>query len=129
MTTGMSAAEQELAAAQRARFDATIAGDTATLERLMSDDILYFHSTGRIDTKRSYLDNLVTRGLPYRAFQYDTPTVRVFGDSGITTAVIHLTLRNAEGVEDTHPSRCTQVWTKTEGGWQEVLWQATRMPD
>ena len=49
--------------------------------------------------------------------------------SGITSAVVRLTLRNAEGVEDTHPSRCTQAWVKRDGGWQEVLWQATRIPE
>lgn len=129
MTTDMTAAEQGLAAAQRARFDATIAGDTAALERLMRDDLLYFHSTGRIDTKRSFIDGLAGRGLPYRAFQVDGLTVRVLGDSGITSAVIRLRLRNAEGVEDTHPSRCTQVWVKGEDGWQEALWQATRLPE
>ena len=129
MTTGMSAAEQELTAAQRARFDATIAGDTAALERLMGDDITYFHSTGRQDTKRSFIDGLVTRGQPYRGFGVEDLTVRVFGDAGVTSAVIRLTLRNAEGVEDTHPSRCTQVWAKRDGGWQEVLWQATRIPE
>ena len=129
MTTGMSAAEQELATAQRARFDATIAGDTAALERLMADDLLYFHSTGRQDTKRSFIDGLAARGLPYRNFGVEGLPVRVFGDAGITSAVVRLTLRNAEGVEDTHPSRCTQAWVKRDGGWQEVLWQATRIPE
>ncbi|MGE3856348.1 MAG: nuclear transport factor 2 family protein [Dehalococcoidia bacterium] len=129
MTTGMSAAEQELAAAQRARFDATIAGDTAALQRLMGDDLTYFHSTGRQDTKQSFLEGLVTRNRPYRGFGVEDLHVRVFGDAGVTTAVVRLTLRNAEGVEDTHPSRCTQVWAKRDGGWQEVLWQATRIPE
>lgn len=129
MTTSMSTAEQELAATQRARFDATIAGDTAALEQLMSDDILYFHTTGRIDTKRSFIDGLAARGMPYRGFEVQDLTVRVLGDSAITSAVIRLTLRTAEGLEDTHPSRCTQVWVRREGGWQEALWQATRLPE
>ena len=127
MTT--NAAEQELAAAQRARFDATIAGDRAALERLMGEDITYDHSTGRIDTRASYIDSVISRGLPYRGFASEDQQVRVFGDAGVVSAVVALTQRAADGSESTHKSRCTSFWAKRGGQWQEVLWQATRLPE
>lgn len=125
----MSAAEQELAAAQRARFDATIAGDRAALERLMAEDITYYHSTGRIDTRASFVDSVIARGLPYRGFASEDQHVRVFGDAGVVSAVVALTQRAADGTEGTHKSRCTSFWAKRGGQWQEVLWQATRLPE
>jgi len=129
MTTNVTGtAEQQVVAAQRARFDATIAGDRAALERLMADDIVYLHSTGRIDTKRSFIDSVIERGLPYRGFDIETQQVSVFGDAGYHTAVILLTQRGAAG-EHSHRSRCTSVWARRSGDWQEVLWQATRLPE
>ncbi len=130
MTTEQQTTQvQDLVAAQRARFDATIAGDVQALEYLIGDDLTYFHSTARVDTKRSFIDGLHARGLPYKAFRVEDEQVRILGDgAGIITAVIYLTLQNAEG-ENTHPSRCTSVWARREGQWQEVSWQATRVPE
>ena len=124
----MTATEQELAAAQRARFDATIAGDQDALRRLMAEDITYFHSTGRIDTRASFLERLGPTP-SYRGFASEDQLVRVSGDMGVVTAKVLLTQRNAEGVEASHYSRCTSVWAKRDGRWQEILWQATRLPD
>ena len=124
----MGPAEQELAAAQRARFDATVAGDVAALNRLFGDDLTYLHSTGRMDTKVSFIQRLGENGLPYRGFDIEEQQVRVFGDAGFHTAVIMLTQRGADG-EHSHRSRCTSVWARRDGQWQEVLWQATRLPE
>lgn len=129
MTTGApGTAEQELVAAQRARFDATVSGDVAALERLIADDLIYLHSTGRVDTKRSFIDSLAARGLPYRAFGVEEQQVRMLGDAGIISAVILLTQRGADG-EHSHRSRCSTVWARRDGRWQQVFWQATRLPE
>ena len=127
-TQTMTAAEQELANAQRARFDATIAGDVAALGRLMAEDITYFHSTGRIDSRASFIERLGPTP-SYRGFASEDQLVRVSGDMGVVTAKVLLTQRNAEGVESSHYSRCTSVWQRRDGQWQEILWQATRLPD
>ena len=120
--------EQALAAAQRARFDATISGNVPVLEQLIADDLIYLHSTGRVDTKSSFIHSLGERGLPYRAFDIEAQQVRILGDAGVVTAIIRLTQRGADG-DHSHRSRCTSVWTRRGGRWQEVLWQATRLPE
>ena len=50
-TQTQTQAEQQVLAAQRARFDATIAHDGPALERLMGDDLTYVHSSGRLESK------------------------------------------------------------------------------
>lgn len=120
--------ERQLAAARRARFDATVLGDVPTLERLIADDLTYIHSTARVDTKSSFIHALGERGLPYKAFDVEEQQVRVFGDAGIITAIIRLTLRGDEG-DRIHRSRCTDVWAHRDGRWQEVSWQATRIAE
>ena len=128
-TQAMTAVEQELSNAQAARFAATVAGDVAALNRLMAEDITYFHSTGRIDSRASFTERLGPTP-SYRAFKSEDQLVRVTGDMGVVTAKVLLTQRNAEtGVEASHYSRCTSVWQKRDGRWQEILWQATRLPD
>ena len=126
-TQAMTAVEQELAAAQDARFAATAAGDIATLERLMSENLIYFHSTGGSDTRASYFERLASR--PYAGFKSADRIVRVFGDSGLVTAVVTITMRSADGSTRDVDFRATSVWAKAGGQWQEQLWQAIRLPE
>lgn len=129
MTTGaMAGAERELADAQRARFDATIAGDIPALERLMAEDVMYFHSTGHMDTRSGFFERVVPR-LPYRKFVSEDQQVRVFGDGGLVTADVAITQQGADGAERVTRFRATSVWAKRDGRWQEILWQAIRLPE
>lgn len=126
-TTPMTAAQQELAAAQQARFEATAAGDLVALAKLMSEDIIYFHSTGSSDTRASYFERLANR--PYAGFKSADQVVRVFGDAGLVTAVVTITMRAADGATRDVDFRATSVWAKHDGQWQEQLWQAIRLPE
>ena len=121
-------AEQALAAAQRERFDASVAGDVAALERLLADDLTYVHSNARLDTKTSYINGFREGRLPYRAFETEDRQVRIFGDIGIITAIVHVTLRGAEQ-DRLLNVRCTSAWVSRGGRWQEVAWHSTRIDE
>lgn len=128
MTTGQQvSAERELVTVQRARLDAAVAGDVAALEGLLADDLTYFHSSARVDTKTSFIDS-VREGRPFKAIVIEDQRVRVFGDVGVITAVMHITLRGAEQDRILNV-RCTDVWARRQGRWQEVAWQTTRLSD
>ena len=45
-------------AANQARFDAAVRGDTAALDKLLADDLDYCHSNGDCESKRVYLDSM-----------------------------------------------------------------------
>jgi len=42
------------------RMQAMAAKDVATLESLIADDLVYTHSSARLDTKRSLIDNMTS---------------------------------------------------------------------
>ena len=46
---------EEVKALEDRRYRAMIAGDTAVLDELCSDDLIYTHSKADYDDKRSYL--------------------------------------------------------------------------
>jgi hypothetical protein len=47
--------EAEALAAEAARYAAQTTGDFATLEKLIGDDLVYYHSSSVIDTKKSFI--------------------------------------------------------------------------
>ena len=121
-------AEQELAGLQRERFDATVAGDVAALTRLLADDLVYVHTSAKLDTKTSYIDAVREGRLPYKSFEIEDQVVRAYGDAGVITAVVRITLRGADQDRILNV-RCTNVWARRDGNWQEVAWQSTRIAD
>ena len=66
------------------RRSALVAGDLKTLEELFSDEMTYTHTTGKVDTKKSYLESLRS-GVRYEAMdlfdvniaRYDSTVVMV----------------------------------------------------
>ncbi len=50
--------ETELIRLDDERCRAILSRDAAVLERLMANDIVYTHSTGRLDTKASFIDSI-----------------------------------------------------------------------
>lgn len=123
-------AAQELLAAQRARFDATVARDVAALDRLLDDNLTYVHVSAHVDTKASFMDSVGSGRSSFTGFGVEEPVVRIFGDTGVITAKIEIRLRGAEGAPDrVLPVLCTDVWARDSAGWHEVAWQATRIPE
>jgi len=59
------AVETEVSRLDAQRIAAILQGDIKALERLYSDDLVYIHSAGRIDTKKGYLGALAAGNLTY----------------------------------------------------------------
>src|SRR5215207_1417121 len=77
------AADEKLIAAVRAADDervaATKSGDRARLDAIYSNDLHYAHSSGKIDTKTSYIDSLVKRTTIYEKYDYQKREFRPAG--------------------------------------------------
>ena len=59
------AAIDEIKALEDRRYSAMLAGDTAVLDELCSDNLVYTHSKADYDDKRSYLHKVGTRYFTY----------------------------------------------------------------
>jgi uncharacterized protein (TIGR02246 family) len=107
------------------RFDALVKGDTAILERLLAEDLVYVHSTGVVDTKASFLSSLTSGKLRYLALAPDAVEVRLLGEAGaVVTGRADIKVV-ANGKEISFPARFTSVYAKHHGRWLLASWQST----
>lgn len=121
----------ELAAVRAAddeRVAAIIAADPARLDAIFSDDLGYTHSNGQHDTKKSYMDTLVTRTTIYRTYDYQKRDFRLVSpDVALMTARVFITSAN-NGNEVALDLSVLAAFRKENGKWRFIAWQSARMP-
>lgn len=71
------------------RYAAMLAGNVATLERLLDDDLTYTHSNGVVDNKVSYIAGIRDRLWEYKAIAREGERVVIRG----TCALVFCRLR------------------------------------
>ena len=106
--------------------NALVKADTAKLETLYADTLVYTHSSGSVDDKAKYIANLKAGGTKYLSIDRDSVKVNTYGDSAIVTchAVIKLSVN---GENRTVDARMIHVYAKIKGRWQMVAHQTTKL--
>lgn len=127
MTETLTQAQQEVLAAQRARFDATIAKDRAALEQLMAEDLTYVHTSAKLESREENIGAVVSTGA-YKSFALANLLVRLEGDTAVITGSADITFARPDG-DTMLPIRFTDVWARRGGEWREIAWQSTRRPE
>jgi ketosteroid isomerase-like protein len=126
------AADDPLIAAVRAADDervaATRAGDRARLEAIYSDELHYAHSSGKIDTKASYVEALVKRSTVYEKYDYVTREFRPAGPGVVLmTGRVLITSSSANGRQN-NDLNILAVWRQENGRWRFLAWQSCKNP-
>jgi ketosteroid isomerase-like protein len=119
--------EQQVLRLEDERTRAVLAGDAATLQRLMSDDIVYTHSSARVDTKQSFIASITSGTVKYRRIHRRDVTVSVHEGFAFLTGAIEIDVETG-GTLRPLVLRYSNVWESTPKGWQQVLWQSTPIP-
>ena len=124
---GQSKHADAVKAAEKAWADATVHNDRAGLDKVLSDDLAYIHSTGDIDTKKVFIANL--DGVrKYTKIEHENIEVREYGN----TAVVMATANIATSAKGAAPApahlRFLHVWILRGGKWQMVAHQSLRLP-
>ncbi len=100
---------------------------TDGLNALVLDDLSYGHSSGRLDTKESFIGDLMKGASDFVTLNITDQTVKVTGD----TAVIRHTLSattNDSGKPGQVALKVLQVWQKQAAGeWKLLVRQAVRI--
>jgi hypothetical protein len=78
--------ENGLRAAEAARLHAMQTNDGGALGVLLSDSLIYQHSSGARDTRQSYLGRMASGALHYDRVEFLTPEFRLFGHVGLVHA-------------------------------------------
>lgn len=117
-----------LKTAELARFEAQVAADAKALGSLLDDGLEYTHSNGDLDTKKSFVDSLVTGTRDYISSVPTIETVRIFGDVGVIRGKAEVTV----GGKDRQPQDLhigyTDIWLWKDGRWQMTAWRSARLP-
>ena len=106
--------------------DSIVKGDTAALEKLLSDDLVYAHSTGIVDTKTSYIAKIKERRQVYKSFEQHKPTVNIYKDSAVTFSYVRVTGTNQAGVFD-DKVMLIHFWVKQNNTWRLAAHQTTKI--
>lgn len=71
--------------AEEQRRQAMLSGDIAALDRLLSEGLVYVHSTGGRDSKTTYLDKLASGSLKYLTLSFEDLQVHGTGPVQVVT--------------------------------------------
>jgi len=114
----------EILELENRRIEAMTKGDTQALEEILADDLIYTHTTARLDTKASFIESIKSGRTNYKSVERKDVEVRQLGDTAVVTghAKFHVG-------DNTFEARFTDVYAKRNGAWQMVAWQSTRVPD
>jgi ketosteroid isomerase-like protein len=126
--SAQSAVEKEIRTVELQRYKAMVDADYATLDKLLADDLLYAHSSGEIDDKKSLVAAMRSGARSYKSLSTEDTRYRVDGRLAVVTgrAVIGV---ERDGKPQSFKARFTAVYEKSATGWRLAAWQTTRLPD
>jgi ketosteroid isomerase-like protein len=110
------------------RMEAMAKKDIATLNALISDDLVYTHSTARLDTKQSLIGNMESGSTVYTSLVPSEVKAQDLGDTVVLTGSCRIGVMS-QGRPNSFGVRFTDVWANKRGKWQMVAWQSTRTSD
>lgn len=125
--TGASASSDSsvAAAAEKLRL-AMIDPTPAALAQLVADDLSYGHSGGKVDTKDSFIGDLVAGKSDFVTIAISEQTIKVVGH----TAIVRHTLTadtNDSGKPGKVQIKILGVWQQQGGSWKLLARQAVRV--
>jgi len=121
-----SKAEQEVVKVSDEIIEALGRTDIAALDRIYADDYILTQSFG-LTSKAQLMDLLKSGRVKYTYASNKDFSVRVYGDTAVTTGILTLKGQNPNG-DFTSNTRYIGVWVKQQGRWRLVAAQLTDIP-
>jgi ketosteroid isomerase-like protein len=117
---------QKIIELDRQRMAAMAAKDVAALNALLADDLIYTHSSARMDTKKTLVGAMESGATVYTAIEPSEVVAQDLGDAVVLTGVAAISV-NSSGNANSFRVRFTDVYANRNGQWQMVTWQSTRL--
>jgi ketosteroid isomerase-like protein len=117
---------QQIVELDRQRMTAMAEQDVATLNKVLADDLIYTHSSARLDTKQSLIGAMQSGATVYTAVEPSDVVAQDLGDVVVLTGVAAISV-NSGGNANSFRVRFTDVYANKAGQWQMVTWQSTRL--
>jgi hypothetical protein len=119
---------QKIIDLDKQRMDAMSKKDIGALNALLSDDLVYTHSSARLDTKQSLIGAMESGATVYTAVEPSDVRAQDLGNAVVLTGVARIRVMS-NGNPLNFSVRFTDVYVNNGGQWQMVAWQSTRLPE
>ncbi|HXN21246.1 MAG TPA: nuclear transport factor 2 family protein [Candidatus Dormibacteraeota bacterium] len=112
------------------RIQAMVNRDVVLLQQILSDDLVYTHSTAHVDDKASFIASIQSGELRYEAMKHSEVRPRIYGDTAVLTgqSAVVATSPRSNGRQSIS-IRFISVYAKQAGNWKQAAWQSTRIPE
>lgn len=127
--TAVLAQSADVAAVDKATAElreAMLTADRTKLTALLSDQLSYGHSAGRLETKAQFLDVVAGKKTLYKSMSFSDATTAVAGNNAIVRHVMTVDTET-DGKPATAKVGALQVWVKDGGAWKLLARQAFRL--
>ena len=109
------------------RLRATLAADLPQLRQILSERLVYCHSSGQCDSSAAYLAKIASGELKYLSLQPVDLQLSPAGSAMLVRGTVDM---NAQSLGQNVIARqiYLAVYEQTRGHWQLCAYQSTRMP-
>ncbi|MFZ1562567.1 MAG: nuclear transport factor 2 family protein [Saprospiraceae bacterium] len=122
---GQKAEKSKVEAAVEQLKSAMITPDKKQLEDLILDELSYGHSSGKVEDKSSFIENLVNGNSDFVSIHLSDQQVIVSGKSAIVRHVLDA-VTNDKGQPGSVRLHIMTVWSKQKGKWKLLARQAVK---
>jgi ketosteroid isomerase-like protein len=126
-TMAQSKDESAVAAAVESLKKAMIDADKAGLQKLTTDQLSYGHSSGKVEDKTTFIENIVSGKSDFVTIDLTNQTIAVSGDAAIVRHTLSATT-NDSGNPGSVKLNILLIWQKQKGEWKLLARQAVKVP-
>lgn len=105
---------------------AMVDADKAGLENAVSDSLSYGHSTGRVESKTEFVENLVSGKSDFVTIELSEQTISVKDGVAVVRHILNA-VTNDGGKPGTAKIKILLVWVKEKGQWKLLARQAVKL--
>ncbi len=120
--------EKEIADRVETLRKALLNPDKTVLEELAADQLSYGHSTGLIEDKAAFVDDLVKGKTVFTSIDLSDQTIKISGNVAVVRHRMMAGLNN-----NNTPSKVDiiilMIWQKQKGKWKLLARQAAKIPE
>ena len=124
LVSAQSADEAAVAKAVEAFRNAVIAKDRSQLEGLLADQLHYWHTDGRVETKSEHIADVLSKRALYKSIDLTNQTIKVTGDTAIVRHNLSAESEREGGKMQSTRVGVFMVWQKQGGSWKLLARQA-----
>jgi len=106
---------------------AMVSGSKGDLESILSSDLTYGHSSGKIENKDAFVDAITTKKSDFLAIELTEQTISIAGDVAIVRHILSAST-NDGGKPGTVHLGIVLVWKKNKGDWKMIARRAFKVP-